>query len=50
MLFRAIDVLASENDTVGFELPIPCGRFGTTDCKGVEGERFRPNGGPSAVT
>jgi len=27
MLCRAIGALASENDTAGFELPIPCGGF-----------------------
>jgi hypothetical protein len=37
MLCRAIGALAGENDTAGFELPIPCGGFRTTDCYSVAG-------------
>ena len=36
MLSRAMSVLASENDTAGFELSIRCGGFKTTDCYSVD--------------
>ena len=32
MLCRAIGALMSEDDIAGFELPIPCAAFKTTDC------------------
>src|SRR5947209_5913079 len=35
MLCCAIGALGSENDIAGFELPIPCGGFRTTDCYSV---------------
>jgi hypothetical protein len=38
MLCCAIGALRSENDTAGFELPIPCGGQ-TTDCYSVEHQR-----------
>jgi hypothetical protein len=36
MLCGAIGALGRENDTAGFELPIPYGGFKTADCYSVE--------------
>jgi hypothetical protein len=50
MLCDSIGALGSENDTAGFELPIPSGGFETTDCYSVEHERREDTGWRSSVS